>query len=160
MDEVFAAEPIEWYYGGETSSAHSPDTLKPLELPYSYVLFCYPRDNTPVCTAELIELQKYHQKFVDAGVGVVAASTDSPESHAKFFEDHEAFPPSKVLNIEYPIITIKEHQVLFQNKHLLFNEFGYCKRTALVVRHGKLYNVYQTDNDTPRSMKTLLSLVQ
>lgn len=159
MDEVFVFEPPEWYYGGEVSSAHSRDTIKTLEMSLSYVLFCYPRDFTPVCTAELIALQQNLERFKEKGIDVIAASTDSPESHNLFFNDEEAFPPKIVPNIEYPVVTIKEHMVLFQIKPLMFNEFGYCKRTAIVVKRGKLYNVYQTDNDKQRNMETLLSLV-
>lgn len=159
-DDLFLSTDIdEWYEGGELSSAHDAASIKTFELPLSYVLFCYPRDYTPVCTKELIELGNNLKLFSDKKVVVLAASTDSPESHSKFFNDDEAFPPSKIENVEYPILTIKPHLLTERGRNLLINRYGYCNRAAVYVKDGHIVAVYQTDDNHNRSIQGVASLV-
>jgi len=48
------------------------------------VLYFYPRDNTPGCTAEAIGFGERRQQFDDLGAVVVGVSKDSLKSHDKF----------------------------------------------------------------------------
>jgi len=48
------------------------------------VLFFYPKDNTPGCTAEAGEFRDNHAAFVAAGAVVLGASRDSMKSHDGF----------------------------------------------------------------------------
>lgn len=146
----------EWYKGGAISSAHDEDSIDWYELPYSYVLFCYPRDNTPVCTAELKDLQK---QLSDFDLPVIAASTDSPESHNLFFSDEEAFPPSEVPDIEYPVITIKEYLLTDYGRHVLLNEYGYCNRVCVIVKQGMADSIIQVNNNKHRDISYIRSLL-
>lgn len=155
-DQLFAATYYpEWYYGGELSSCHSHDSVKPGELPYCYILFCYPRDFTPVCTGELIALQQALDTFRQAGVDVLAGSTDSPEAHNLFFNDEAAFPPEAVRNIEYPVLTLGPQLLTKYGRQLILDEFGYAKRVAIGVIDGVVQLVYQTNNDTARDIHVL-----
>lgn len=154
-DEVFNQELPEWYEGGELSSAHDEESIKYFDLPYSYVLFCYPRAGTPVCTKELKNLQKNLSKFK---LPVIVASTDSPEVHSDFLNDEEAFPPKEVPNIEYPVLTLRSHLLTDFGNQVIFNEYGYCKRTAIVVKEGKVSAIYSVANEDSRNIKTLLAL--
>jgi alkyl hydroperoxide reductase subunit AhpC len=146
---------LEWYHGGEISSAHSAETIKPLFFPKDYVFFAYPRDNTPVCTDELIALQQNLHRFP---VEVIAGSTDSPESHSLFFTNEEAFPPEQVLNIEYPVITVKESMITEKGKNELLNKFGYCRRVAVFVKDGKLARTYETSNEKARDIERVIEI--
>ncbi|HUJ47580.1 MAG TPA: peroxiredoxin [Rhizomicrobium sp.] len=49
-----------------------------------YVLYFYPKDDTPGCTKEAIGFTEAARKFAAAGIAVIAVSKDSVESHAKF----------------------------------------------------------------------------
>lgn len=49
-----------------------------------WVLYFYPRDNTPGCTTEARDFERLLPDFAEQGAAVVGVSTDSPESHAKF----------------------------------------------------------------------------
>lgn len=53
------------------------------------VLFFYPRDNSPVCTAESCAFRDSFEDFVDAGAEVIGISSDSVETHAKFSLQHK-----------------------------------------------------------------------
>ncbi len=48
------------------------------------VLYFYPRDNTPGCTAEGAEFRDLHAQFRRAGALVFGISRDSLKSHANF----------------------------------------------------------------------------
>lgn len=48
------------------------------------VLYFYPKDDTPGCTAEACLFRDSFEVFSDAGAEVLGVSGDSPESHKKF----------------------------------------------------------------------------
>ena len=51
------------------------------------ILFFYPRDNTPGCTAEAVGFSKLHSLFEQLGAALVGVSKDSLKSHEKFSAD-------------------------------------------------------------------------
>lgn len=53
------------------------------------VLFFYPKDDTPGCTAEACAFRDQFEVFVEAGAQVVGVSADSPESHKAFALKHK-----------------------------------------------------------------------
>ena len=55
------------------------------------VLLFYPRDNTPVCTAELCSVRDRWSDYKVTGAEVVGISADSVESH-KNFAEKKKFP--------------------------------------------------------------------
>ena len=50
------------------------------------ILYFYPKDNTPGCTAEACSLRDGFETLRDLGYDIVGVSTDSAESHQKFAE--------------------------------------------------------------------------
>jgi len=48
------------------------------------VLYFYPKDDTPGCTAEACDLRDNHQRFSDAGYVILGVSPDEPKKHQKF----------------------------------------------------------------------------
>jgi len=48
------------------------------------VLYFYPKDNTPGCTAEACSFRDNYEVFKEAGAEVIGISSDSAESHEKF----------------------------------------------------------------------------
>jgi len=52
------------------------------------VLFFYPGDFTPICTAESCSFRDSHQDFVTAGARVVGVSGDGVERHRDFAAAH------------------------------------------------------------------------
>lgn len=68
--------------GGQTISS-TDLTGKP------FVLYFYPRDNTPGCTQEGQEFRDLHAKFKRHGIRVLGVSRDSLKSHEGFKSKHE-----------------------------------------------------------------------
>lgn len=52
------------------------------------VLYFYPKDNTPGCTAEACSLRDGYGALQSAGYEVIGVSKDSAASHRKFAEKH------------------------------------------------------------------------
>lgn len=53
------------------------------------VLYFYPKDNTPGCTAEACSLRDNYAELKSKGYEIVGVSTDSTASHNKFIAKHE-----------------------------------------------------------------------
>ena len=66
------------------------------------VLFFYPKDGTPGCTAEACAFRDSYDVFRDAGTAVVGISSDSRERHARFASKH---------SLQFPILSDPDGRV-------------------------------------------------
>jgi thioredoxin-dependent peroxiredoxin len=73
-----------------TAEAHTgqPFHLADYRNRHVVVLFFYPSDGTPVCTAEACAFRDSYADFVAAGSVVIGISRDSLDSHRTFAADH------------------------------------------------------------------------
>ena len=69
------------------------------------VLYFYPKDNTPGCTAQACNLRDHYAELREAGYAVIGVSVDSGKSHQKFIEKN-ALP--------FPLITDTEKKLVEQ----------------------------------------------
>ncbi|GAC1466223.1 MAG: peroxiredoxin [Ktedonobacteraceae bacterium] len=53
------------------------------------VLYFYPKDYTPGCTAEACSFRDSYEVFKDAGAEVIGVSSDSEQSHRQFAQQHK-----------------------------------------------------------------------
>lgn len=83
------------------------------------VLYFYPKDNTPGCTAQACNLRDNYQSLLAQGYVVIGVSQDSTASHKKFIEKQ---------NLPFPLIADTDHVV-----HNLFGVWGEKKM------YGKTY---------------------
>ena len=60
------------------------------------VLYFYPKDDTPGCTAEACSFRDRMADYEQAGIKVYGVSLDPPESHRQFREKH---------NLNFPLLT-------------------------------------------------------
>jgi peroxiredoxin Q/BCP len=90
-------------FGGGQPSVRSGDPAPDFDLPdrngrtvrladyrgkKPVVLYFYPKDDTPGCTAEACNFRDQYQAFQDAGAEVIGVSSDSAESHGRFADKH------------------------------------------------------------------------
>lgn len=66
------------------------------------VLYFYPKDNTPGCTAESCAFRDQYEVFKAAGAEVIGVSGDSPESHQKFASQY---------NLPFTLLSDKDNAV-------------------------------------------------
>lgn len=68
------------------------------------ILYFYPKDNTPGCTAESCNLRDNYDALIEKGFEVIGVSPDSEKSHTNFISKYElpftliSDPDKKVLN--------------------------------------------------------------
>lgn len=53
-----------------------------------FVLYFYPKDDTPGCTMEACTFRDQYEDFREVGAEVIGVSADSPESHKNFAKKH------------------------------------------------------------------------
>ena len=57
------------------------------------VIFFYPKDNTPGCTAEAKDFSALKPEFDKVGVALLGVSKDSPKKHQNFIAKHDLTTP-------------------------------------------------------------------
>lgn len=79
----------------------------------SAVIFFYPKDDTPVCTAEACSFRNEYDQFNELETEVIGISADSPDSHKKFIQKH---------NLNYSLLSDEDQKVrkLFKLEKSLF----------------------------------------
>lgn len=65
-----------------------PVSLKDFRGQKAVVLYFYPKDNTPGCTAEACAFRDSYEVFQQAGAEVIGVSSDSEGSHQQFAARH------------------------------------------------------------------------
>jgi len=79
------------------------------------ILFSHPADYTPVCTTELGMVEKYHQKFTERGVKLIALSCNDVESHHGWIKDiiaSQGLAPKT--DLSYPIIADPDRKLALE----------------------------------------------
>jgi peroxiredoxin Q/BCP len=71
-----------------TAAGGKTVTLSKLYAERVVVLYFYPKDDTPGCTAEACGFRDSYDAFAEAGAEVVGVSSDSLDSHDRFASKH------------------------------------------------------------------------
>jgi len=77
------------------------------------VLYFYPADNTPGCTAEACSFRDSYEVFKEAGAEVIGISSDSTESHEQFAAKHRL-----------PFILLSDPKGVVRKRYGVPNTFG------------------------------------
>jgi peroxiredoxin Q/BCP len=100
-----------------------------------YVVYFYPRDNTPGCTREALDFSAAGKKFEKLGVFVLGVSKDSLASHEKFKSKHKL----KVALGSDPETKMARDWEVWGEKTLYGRKFmGMERATFLVDGKGKI----------------------
>lgn len=116
------------------------------------VLYFYPKDNTPGCTAEACDLRDNYERFLAAGYAVIGVSKDSAKSHLNFIEKH---------NLPFPLIadTEKEIQQLYgvwgEKKFMGKTHMGTIRTTYIIDANGIIEDVITKVNTKAHTAQIL-----
>lgn len=93
------------------------------------VIYFYPKDNTPGCTAQACNLRDNYELLLEKGYKVLGVSADSQQSHQKFIEKHK---------LPFPLIADTEKTILNQfgvwgPKKFMGRTFDGIHRTTFVI---------------------------
>jgi peroxiredoxin Q/BCP len=100
-----------------------------------YVLYFYPKDDTPGCTLEGQDFKRLYDKFKAAGVEVIGVSKDSVASHDKFCAKY---------NLSFPLLSDTDGKIceafgVMKMKNMYGRTYlGIERSTFLVDRNGKV----------------------
>ena len=103
---------------GELFKSETVLGVKPL------VVYFYPKDETPGCTAEACSFRDHYEDFLQLGAEVIGISSDGVKSHQKFAARHKL--PFVLLSDSK-----KKVQRLFKLSKILFGL--YTKRITFVI---------------------------
>lgn len=102
------------------------------------VLYFYPKDSTPGCTAEACDLRDNYERFLANGYAVIGVSKDSQKSHQKFIEKY---------NLPFPLISDPETVIIkayysWGPKKFMGREFmGTLRKTFVIDEEGVIENI-------------------
>jgi thioredoxin-dependent peroxiredoxin len=89
------------------------------------VLYFYPKDDTPGCTAQACGIRDAWAEFEQAGAVVLGVSTDGEASHAKFKEKYE---------LPFTLLADTEHEVA--DAYGVWGEKTYAGKTYMGVNRS------------------------
>ena len=93
------------------------------------VLYFYPKDNTPGCTAQACNLRDNYKDLIDAGYEVIGVSSDDEKSHQKFIEKHEL--PFRLIADTYK--SIHEKYDTWKEKSMYGKKYMGTVRTTFII---------------------------
>lgn len=107
------------------------------------VLYFYPRDSTPGCTAEACNLRDNYQVFQEKGYEILGVSSDNEASHKKFIEK-ENLPFRLLADTEKEI---HEKYGTWIEKSMYGRKYmGTDRKTFVIDENGKIEQVIEKVN--------------
>ncbi|WKN44354.1 thioredoxin-dependent thiol peroxidase [Tunicatimonas pelagia] len=102
------------------------------------VLYFYPKDNTPGCTAQACNLRDNYSALQQAGYEVIGVSPDGVKSHQKFIEKQEL--PFTLIADEDK--AVNEQYGVWQEKSMYGRKYMGTVRTTFVIdEEGKVEDI-------------------
>jgi thioredoxin-dependent peroxiredoxin len=102
---------------------------------HPYVIYFYPKDDTPGCTLEGQQFRDLHKEFIKAGVMVFGVSRDSLASHEKF-KAKMGFPFDLLSDSDE--VMCKAFDVIHEKNMYGKKVMGIVRSTFLVGRNGEI----------------------
>ena len=117
-----------------TDSVGNPISKQNL-LGKKYLLYFYPRDNTPGCIAEACGFKEHHNFFKNKNIEIYGISGDSAKSHDKFIEKFK---------LPFPLLLDENHEIaqafgVWGEKKFMWRTFeGIHRMTFLINESGMI----------------------
>ncbi|MGP1447703.1 MAG: thioredoxin-dependent thiol peroxidase [Candidatus Limimorpha sp.] len=107
------------------------------------VLYFYPKDNTPGCTAEACSLRDGNMQLLQKGYKIVGVSKDSQQSHQKFAEKF-ALPFPLIADTDLKIMN--DYGVWGEKKFMGKTVIGTVRTTFLISETGVIERIIEKVN--------------
>ncbi len=118
------------------------------------VLYFYPKDDTPGCTAEACSLRDNYQSFLAKGYDVLGVSPDSVKKHVKFQEKYSL--PFALLSDESHAVS-EAFGVWGEKKFMGRAYMGIHRTTFVIDENGKIERIIakvNTENHAEQVMES------
>lgn len=116
------------------------------------VIYFYPKDATPGCTAEACDLRDNYASFVKQGYSILGVSPDSVKSHINFKKKHD---------LPFSLIADEDHSVaeafgVWGEKSMYGKTYmGILRTTFVIDEKGKIVTVIDKVNTKAHSSQLL-----
>jgi peroxiredoxin Q/BCP len=116
------------------------------------VLYFYPKDMTPGCTAQSCNLSDNYQLLLDEGYDVLGVSCDSVKRHQKFIAKH---------NLPFNLISDEDQKVVndygvWQLKKFMGREYmGIVRTTFIIDENGLISDIISKVNTKEHSSQII-----
>jgi len=116
------------------------------------VLYFYPRDDTPGCTAEACSFRDANREMQKRGIVVLGVSADSVESHQKFADKY---------GLPYPLLadtdtTVSQLYGVWKEKNYAGKKYmGINRETFLIDKDGVVRKVWSKVNAAEHAQEVL-----
>ena len=117
------------------------------------VLYFYPKDNTPGCTAEACSFRDHYDTMREAGYEIVGVSKDSAASHTKFADKFQ-LPFTLIADTE---TTLNQAFGVWQKKKMAGREYMGTVRTTFIINEEGIVEDIITKVDTKNSATQILN---
>ncbi|MEE1366472.1 MAG: thioredoxin-dependent thiol peroxidase [Muribaculaceae bacterium] len=116
------------------------------------ILYFYPKDNTPGCTAQACSLRDSYAELQAAGYEVVGVSKDSAASHTKFAQKHE-LPFTLIADTDK---TLNEAFGVWREKKMCGKVgMGTVRTTFIIDEQGVIADIIEKVNTKEHSKQIL-----
>lgn len=119
------------------------------------IIYFYPKDNTPGCTAEACSLRDYNAELTDLGYKIIGISKDSSASHEKFAAKHSL----PFLLLSDPSTEVNQAFGVWQKKKMAGRDYMGTVRTTFVTdadhRITHIISKVDTKNAAPQLIELL-----
>lgn len=119
------------------------------------ILYFYPKDNTPGCTAEACDLRDNYNMWLSKGFKVLGVSPDSEKSHQKFIEKYD-LPFDLISDTEKVIL--KAYGAWGEKKMYGKTYEGVLRTTYVIDENGVIEQVF-TKVKTKEHTEQILSQI-
>ena len=99
------------------------------------VLYFYPKDSTPGCTAEACDLRDNYERFIAQGYEVLGVSRDSAASHQRFIEKYQL--PFHLIS-DTDLTILKDYEAWGVKKMYGRETEGTLRITYVIDEHGTI----------------------
>ncbi|GAB2975689.1 thioredoxin-dependent thiol peroxidase [Mucilaginibacter puniceus] len=120
------------------------------------ILYFYPKDDTPGCTAEACDFRDNYQSLIGKGFEVIGVSTDDEKSHKKFQTKY---------NLPFPLIADESKEIVeaygvWGEKNMYGKVYMGTMRTTFIIDANGIIKKIINKVDTKASSQQVLDILQ
>ncbi|MEY5069619.1 MAG: hypothetical protein RLZ47_1481 [Bacteroidota bacterium] len=119
------------------------------------ILYFYPKDDTPGCTAEACSFRDNYEALLAKGYVVIGVSTDDEKSHTKFVNKYK-LPFNLIADTDKKIV--EAYGVWVEKSMYGKTYMGTARKTFIINPEGKIAHIIEKV-DTKNSSQQVLDLV-
>ncbi len=115
------------------------------------VLFFYPKDNSPACTAQACSFRDHYETFREVGAEVIGISSDSETSHQRF---------ARLWKLPFYLVSDSNGEV--RARYGVARTLGLFpgRVTYLIDREGVIRHIFSSQIQTGRHVTEMLEALQ